>query len=76
MKTTIVATFRYRHEAELAKQILSDFGIESILLADDSGGMRPELLMMRPIRLAVLAGDEQRAREVLGEHELNGGDAV
>lgn len=72
METKIVATFQYRHEGELAKQILSDFGIESILLADDGGG----LLVNRPIRLSVLEADEQRAREVLGEHELNGGDAA
>jgi hypothetical protein len=72
MDTKIIAAFRYRHEGELAKQILSDFGIESILTADDAGG----LLVARPIRLAVLASDEQRAREVLGEHELNDGDAA
>jgi hypothetical protein len=72
MDTKIVATFRYRHEGELAKQILSDFGIESILTVDDGGG----LLVARPVRLAVLASEEQRARELLGEHELNDGDAA
>ena len=72
METKIIATFQYRHEGELAKQMLADFGIESILVSDDGGG----LLVNRPIRLSVLASDEERAREVLGEHELNGGDAA
>jgi hypothetical protein len=72
METIIIATFQYRHEGELAKQMLADFGVESILVADDGGG----LLVNRPIRLSVLASDEQRAREILGEHELGGGDAA
>ena len=72
METKIIASFRYRHEGELAKQLLQDYGIVSILTADDAGG----LLAARPIRLAVLASDEQRARELLGEHELSDGDAA
>jgi hypothetical protein len=72
MDTTVVATFRYRHEGELARQILKDFGIESILTIDDGGG----LLVARPIRLTVLASDAQHAREILGEHELGDGDAA
>jgi hypothetical protein len=71
MDTAIIATFRFRHEGELARQILSDYGIQSVLIADDGGGMRPDLLTMRPIRLSVLATDAQRAREILGEHEWN-----
>ena len=72
MDTVVVATFRYRHEGELARQILKDFGVESILTVDDGGG----LLVARPIRLTVLTSDAQHAREILGEHELSDGDAA
>ncbi len=70
METEVVATFRYRHEAELAQQMLAAHDIFSMVAADDAGGWQPWI--MADVRLIVRVADAQRAREVLGEHELNG----
>ena len=67
MSTQVVATFRYRHEAELAQQMLTAPDIFSMVSADDAGGWQPQIAR---VRLLVRAADAQRAREVLGEHEL------
>jgi len=64
----VVRVFRYRHEAEFAQQLLAASDIDSIVSADDAGGWQP--LIMR-VRLLVRTADAQRAREVLGEHEVS-----
>ena len=68
MDTEVVATFRFRHEAEIAQQMLATNDIFSMVAADDAGGWQP--MIMAPVRLIVRTADAQRAREVLGEHEL------
>jgi hypothetical protein len=69
MGAVTVATFRYRHEGELARGYLTDAGIASILSSDDAGLMRPDVISMHPVRLMVDAGDAERAREVLDTSE-------
>ena len=68
MDTEVVATFRYRHEAEMAQQLLAANDIFSMVSTDDAGGWQP--VIMPGARLIVRQGDAQRAREVLGEHEV------
>jgi len=41
--SVVVASFPYRHEAELVKNYLVENGIEAIVRADDVGGFRPHL---------------------------------
>jgi hypothetical protein len=65
MRTEVVATFRYRYEGELARQILAEAGIDSVLIADDLGGLRPDIMSANPIRIAVRWDEAERAREVL-----------
>jgi hypothetical protein len=65
MSIVTVSTFQYRHEAELAKDILASAGIRSIISADDAGGWRPELLMSKGVRLLVDDEDLADARETL-----------
>ena len=66
----IVKAFPYRHEAELAKNLLAAEGIESIIQADDAGGLRPHLTFTGGAagmaNFLVRKEDADKAREVLG----------
>lgn len=68
MESEVIAVFRYRHEAEFAQQLLAAHDIASMVSADDAGGWQPAIMR---VRLLVRAADAQRAREVLGEHEVS-----
>ena len=59
-----VGSFLNRMEAELAQGALQAAEIESVVSADDAGGLRPHL-WMSGIRLLVRAEDAERARELL-----------
>jgi hypothetical protein len=61
----ILATFRYRHEAELAAGFLLDAGIPYRLQIDDAGGVDFGTTFSRPPVLWVRAADEAEARELL-----------
>jgi hypothetical protein len=67
--TEVIATFRCRHEAEIAQQLLAAHDIFSMVSADDAGGWQP--FIMADVRLMVRTADAQRAREVLAEHEVS-----
>jgi hypothetical protein len=62
----VVRTFLNRIEAEMAQSALAAADVESIVSADDAGGLRPGL-WMGGIRLLVRAEDAQQASEVLDE---------
>lgn len=66
LNTEIIATFRYRHDGELARELLHGAGINSVLIADREAAdtARP------PVRVAVRTYDALRARELLGENEI------
>jgi hypothetical protein len=61
----VVGTFLNRIEAELARGALEAAEIESIVSADDAGGMRPGMWLGREVRLMVRAEDAERAGKVL-----------
>jgi hypothetical protein len=75
--TETVATFAYRHEAEMAKGYLDDAGIDSLLVTDDAGGAIAGLTFTHAALLRVRAEDADRARDVLsgagGSAEEDGG---
>lgn len=76
MSLVTVATYRFRHEADFARNILAGAGINSIVSADDAGGWHPELLLQRPVRLLVDAEDVEAAREALmHDDDLDDDDA-
>ena len=55
-----------RLEAELDKSLLDSHGIESMISADDAGGMRPDLLWAAGgVRLLVKQEDAQKALKLL-----------
>jgi hypothetical protein len=57
-----VSTFRSTTDAEIAKGILDDAGIESMIRSDDIGGMYPGIA---EVDLLVRADDVDRAGELL-----------
>jgi hypothetical protein len=59
-----VASFPNRIEAEMARGALEAAEIESVVSADDAGGLRPHL-WLSGVRLLVRAEDAERARELL-----------
>jgi hypothetical protein len=57
-----VSTFRSEVDAQVAKGILDETGIESMIRADNAGGMYPAL---GDVELLVRADDLERARAAL-----------
>ena len=60
----VVATFLNQIEADMAKGILETADIESMISADDAGGLRPHL-WMGGVRLLVRAEDAEQAVKIL-----------
>ncbi len=69
MKPIEVASFRYRHEADMALALLEDEGIGGVVVADDVGGMYPALLGRA--RVLVAEPDADQARAVLADLEAD-----
>ena len=61
MATIAIANYRYRHEAEFAKAVLHAAGVESVVMADDAGGMDPWINPVGRVRLFVNQGDVEKA---------------
>jgi hypothetical protein len=59
-----VGEFPNRIDAEIAQSALESAGIESMVSADDAGGMRPSL-WLSGVRLLVREPDAVRALEIL-----------
>lgn len=64
VKLVSVGDFPNRIDAEVAQSALEGAGIESMLSADDAGGMQPGL-WMNGVRLFVREPDAARALEIL-----------
>ena len=62
----------YWPEAEIARGLLGTNGIKPVVLADDMGGWRPEMTLVRGARLLVKQEDAEEAIKVLGNEEKNG----
>jgi hypothetical protein len=58
----VVSTFRTTPDAQIAKGILDEVGIESMIRADNAGGMYPAI---SGAELLVRADDVQKAKEAL-----------
>ncbi len=61
----VVRTFADRIEAELAHSALEAAGIESMIRADDAGGLRPAMGFSNGVALLVRAEQADAAAEVL-----------
>lgn len=70
----VVARFASRVEAELARSLLAEHGIDARVIADDAGGLHPELsIVTGGVGLLVTAQDAELSRVLLhddtGVHE-------
>ena len=61
----VIRTFLNTVDAELARGALESAGIDSMIRADDCGGLRPHL-WMGGVEVLVRNEDAARAEEVLG----------
>jgi Putative prokaryotic signal transducing protein len=61
----VVRTFADRIEAELAHSALEAAGIESMIRADDAGGLRPAMGFSNGVALLVRAEQAEAAADVL-----------
>jgi hypothetical protein len=64
-----IAQFTDYIEADLAKQLLDDFGIESVVTGQNAGNVFSGVLAAQDIRLQVPESQAQKAREILESHE-------
>ena len=63
-----VGRFSSRAEAQVARAMLSEHGIEATLVVDDVAGLHPELsLATGGLSLEVVPGDADEARELLAD---------
>jgi hypothetical protein len=60
-----VATFQYRHEAELARGALQASGLEATVVADDMGSEIPSLDLHQGVAVLVREADLALAKEIL-----------
>jgi hypothetical protein len=64
VELVVVGTFLSRIEADVAQSALEAADIESMVAADDAGGLRPGL-WMGGVRLLVRADDAKQATDIL-----------
>ncbi|HMD37600.1 MAG TPA: hypothetical protein VKH42_21640 [Vicinamibacterales bacterium] len=61
----VVRTFINRQEAMLALGALRAAGIESMMRADDAGGLRPAMAFSNQVEVIVRAEDADAAADIL-----------
>ena len=62
----LIRTYLHRHEAEMTKDLLLQNGIESMIIADDFGGLKPRLLKgTESIKLFVHKNDKDSASKII-----------
>ena len=66
----VVATFRSTADAQIAKGVLDEAGIESMIRSDNAGGMYPAL---DAADLLVRVEDVDRANEALNSRQQQSG---
>jgi hypothetical protein len=70
----VLHTYIYRREAEMAHSVLEAFGIESMLSADDLGGVGPGADLDEGVKLLVRPDDVENARDALLRGAPDAGD--
>ena len=65
MQTVKLKTFLNEIDAQIAKSVLDDEGIESFIIKDDEGSMNPSLQFTLGVRLYVLENDAEKAAKIL-----------
>ena len=68
-KIVTIAKFTDYSEADLAKQLLDDFGIESVVVGQNLANIWPEAPVFAEVELQTLEGQAQQALEILESQE-------
>ncbi len=66
-ESTVIATYSTRRDAEVAKDYLSDEGIQTFVSTDDAGGMHPQMQRPHGVKLVGMSSIAPEAREMLEE---------
>jgi hypothetical protein len=61
----VLSTFNNHIDADLAQSALEAMGIESMVRADDAGGMRPNFWVGTGVQILVKARDAELAKMVI-----------
>jgi len=69
-RTTLLATYPSRRDAEVARNRLETHDISSFVTADDAGGMHVEMQLTNGVKLLVLEGDAREAHEILQDANM------
>jgi len=64
-KLVTIAQFPSYIEAEMAKQLLSDFGIEAVVLGDNTSNVYSGIPAFSDVELQVFESQAQEAQEIL-----------
>lgn len=64
-KEIVLKTFIHRYEADLARGLLNEKGIESMVSDEDVGGFRPGMIIGESIQLIVNEKDLDKAKEAI-----------
>ncbi|WP_018525727.1 hypothetical protein [Alkalispirochaeta alkalica] len=68
----VAGEYRFRHEAEQARDILRSREIESIVWSDDGGGIYPPVGFIERYLVKVFSRQRDEAREILQAFGLEG----
>jgi hypothetical protein len=72
-KEIVLKTFLNRYEAEMAKGLLDEKGIDSMVSDDDVGGLHPGIIV-RECNLVVNEEDLEKAKDIIRISEIKVGD--
>ena len=61
----VLKVFSSEIEAEMARQVLQDGGVNAFMFKDDAGGMEPHLQRTSGVRLKINRVDAESARQIL-----------
>ncbi|MBU2500190.1 DUF2007 domain-containing protein [bacterium] len=66
-----VATYLNELDAAVARNRLDSLGVAAVVQADNCGGMRPHLDLIRGVKLLVHTDDREKALEILADLEAD-----
>ena len=64
-KEVVLNTYIHRYEADLAKGLLDEKGIDNMISDEDIGGFRPGMIIGDTIKLIVNEEDLEKAKEAI-----------
>lgn len=69
-RSTIIATYSTRRDADVARDYLDDENIETFVSSDDAGGKYPQMQRPNGVKLIGMEKSVSQARSILDEADL------